>query len=224
MSRTRNLTLLLLFLSILLNLGCAKKQAQVQLEVFDHPRDGYSIQVPEGWTTRLRDRVTYSILEILSDTTKVEGEQPEIIVVSDNMRRPMDFKSIVNDAIFKMTVIRTSSHHFELLDSSRVEVKGRQGVSYTYERVPSSADPNSTPRHVVMVFLQVYQGMISIKYIAPKPVAQQYATLFHRNLEGLTIRDIGEAISEEEYEVYRKELHERRRAEIDKQKKEAGRN
>lgn len=201
--------LLLLLLAIGLT-GCSK-QEEKPLQRFTHPRDGYTITIPDGWSTRTQDRVMYQVLTILSDTTLAEGEQPEIQVISDNMRRPVSFEYLSRDALFKMAMIRNSSHYYEVLDSSRVEAAGREGIMYTFERVPTFQEENHEPRHVVMIFLQAHQGMISLKYIAPKSVAKQYAELFHRNLQSLTIEDLGEAISEEAYIEQQKEIRQRHR-------------
>ena len=198
--------------------GCGKKEEKMT-ERYRHPRDGYTITIPDGWTTKTQDRVMYQVLSILSDTTKEEGEQPEIQVISDNMRRPVSFRWLSRDAAFKMAMIRNSSHSFEVLDSSRVEVAGREGIMYTFERVPVFQAEDHVPRHVVMIFLQANQGMISLKYIAPKPVAQQYAELFHRNLESLRIEDLGEPISEEDYASQQKRMREEEESRLNNQRK-----
>ncbi|MCB2200322.1 hypothetical protein KQI63_13010 [bacterium] len=202
---------LLLLITISVSLvGCSKQKSKTA-ERYTHPRDGYTITIPDGWSSRIQDRVMYQVLTLLPDTTKPEGEQPEIQVISDNMRRPMDFQWLSRDALFKMGMIRNSSHYYEVLDSSRVEAAGREGIMYTFERIPVFQEKDHEPRHVVMIFLQAHQGMISLKYIAPKKDAKQYAELFNENLQSLAIEDLGDAISEEEYIAEQKRLREANR-------------
>ena len=204
MKRQRSRIALLFLGAVLVLAGCAKK-GQDTRNRYDADNGAYSISVPAGWTTILRDRVNMKVLTITSDTTATEGTVPEIVVISDDNRRPLSFTNVARDAVFKMAIIRKSSRQFSLLDSSRIKVDGREGVVYTYKREPKYARTDIAPRQVVMVFLQTTQGMVNIKYIAPAPVSEATRKMFERNLESVKLRDIEPEMTEEEFQELRKQ-------------------
>lgn len=204
MNRLRSV-LPLLLLAALLAAGCSSKKAGKGNDVYRAENGAYSIAIPKGWSPVLKDRVNMKVLYLKSDTTAEEGSTPEIVVISDDHRLPLDFENVARDAIFKMEIIRQSSRSFALLDSSRIKVDGREGVIYTYERQPKYARTDLPARHVVMVFLQTTQGMVDIKYIAPVPVSQETRELFNRNLESVKLRDIVPEMTDEELQQLREE-------------------
>jgi len=192
-------------------ISCTKQRVEPD-RTFDHPRDGYSVPIPSGWSESLKDQGGLSVLEILSDTTRSKHEQAWIAVISDQTRQPFEFTTIVRDASMKMGIIRSSSHFFALQDSSRIMVDGREGIMYQYDRIPRSQEPTSTASRETSIFLQATHGLISIKYIAPLPQVKRYATLFHAHLQKVKIRDIGPPVTDEAYRArLEREREEKRR-------------